>query len=163
MIEFTPMISGELVCLLPEAHPFAERESISIRDVAGMPLISLASDEPSRRVAADLFTSTNQISDIAFRALSATSVQALVKAGLGVALVDHFTLFEELTPGVAARRLAEPTFFATGIATRRDKELSQAAREFIGLFAKETATAAAAMRERLDRSGRKPPQAGFKN
>jgi DNA-binding transcriptional LysR family regulator len=62
--------------------------------------------------------------DITIRARFGTTVCALVKAGLGIAVIDQFTVAHGGFPGVELLRIAEPTNFDTCIAVKRGAPLS---------------------------------------
>ena len=85
--------------------------------------------------------------DIRIKARFGTTVCALVAAGLGVAVIDQFTLAYNSFPGVKLLRIAEPTRFETYVATKREAPLSLHAEYFI-----------ACLREEMQAAG--PPAVG---
>ena len=69
--------------------------------------------------------------DITIRARFGTTVCALVKAGLGIAVIDEFTVADGGFPGVEMLRIAEPTRFDTYVAVKRGAALSPHMEHFI--------------------------------
>jgi DNA-binding transcriptional LysR family regulator len=75
--------------------------------------------------------------DITIRARFGTTVCALVKAGLGIAVIDQFTVAHGGYPGVELLRIAEPTKFDTYIAVKRGAPLSLHIEHFIACLRSE--------------------------
>ena len=65
------------------------------------------------------------------RARFGSTVCALVTNGLGVAVIDEFTLAGGNWPGVRAIEIGEPTAFQTYIAYRKDATLSSYCLHFV--------------------------------
>ena len=64
-------------------------------------------------------------------------VCALVGRGLGIAVIDEFTLAAGTWPGIVALPIIESTEFQTYIAFRRDAILSSYCEHFIALLRQE--------------------------
>jgi hypothetical protein len=62
--------------------------------------------------------------DITIRARFGTTVCALVKAGLGIAVIDQFTVAHGGFPGIELLRIVEPTKFDTYLAETRRAAVS---------------------------------------
>jgi DNA-binding transcriptional LysR family regulator len=73
---------------------------------------------------AEIFARNKLGYDITIRARFGTTVCALVKAGLGIAVIDQFTVAHGGYPGIELLRIAEPTNFDTFIAVKRGAPLS---------------------------------------
>ena len=80
---------------------------------------------------ADIFARKKLDYDITIRARFGTTVCALVKAGLGIAVIDQFTLAHGAFPDVELLRIVEPTRFDTYIAVKRGAPLSLYIEHFI--------------------------------
>jgi DNA-binding transcriptional LysR family regulator len=80
---------------------------------------------------AEIFARNKLSYDITIRARFGTTVCALVKAGLGIAVIDQFTVAHGGYPGVELLRIAEPTQFDTYIAVKRGAPLSLHIEHFI--------------------------------
>ena len=75
--------------------------------------------------------------DMAIKARFGTTVCALVKAGLGIAIIDQFTVAHGAMPGIAAIPIEEPTQFQTYVAIKKDKAPSLYAESFVKLLREE--------------------------
>jgi DNA-binding transcriptional LysR family regulator len=80
---------------------------------------------------AEIFARNRLDYDITIRARFGTTVCALVKAGLGIAVIDQFTVAHGGYPGVELLRITEPTRFDTYIAVKRGAPLSHYSEHFI--------------------------------
>ena len=130
-IEFAPLAAGELYCVVPAQHELAARDEISAAEMTRYPLIGIDPNDPYGRIMAELFARGRLDYDISIKARFGTTVCALVGAGLGVAVIDQFTLAYHSFPGVKRLRIAEFTRFETYVATKRDAPLSLHAEYFI--------------------------------
>jgi DNA-binding transcriptional LysR family regulator len=68
---------------------------------------------------------------VTIRARFGTTVCALVSAGLGIAVVDEFTLAAGYWPAIRALDIVEPTPFQTYLVHRRDAALSSYGQSFV--------------------------------
>ena len=80
---------------------------------------------------AEIFARNKLTYNITIRARFGTTVCALVKAGLGIAVIDQFTVAHGGYPGVELIRIAEPTRFDTYVAVKRGAALSLHVEYFI--------------------------------
>ena len=80
---------------------------------------------------AEIFARKKLNYDITIRARFGTTVCALVKAGLGIAVIDQFTVAHGGFPGVELLRIVESTKFETYIAVKRGAPLSLYIEHFI--------------------------------
>src|SRR5882757_1509794 len=115
-LDFMPLASGELFCIVPEGHELSGRKQVSAAEIVCYPLIGIDPNDPYGRVMAEIFARENLAYDITIRARFGTTVCALVKAGLGIAVIDQFTVAHGGYPGVELLRIAEPTRFETYVA-----------------------------------------------
>lgn len=136
-LDFLPLASGELYCIVPEGHELAGRGVVSAADIIRYPLIGIDPNDPYGRIMAEIFARNRLNYDITIRARFGTTVCALVRAGLGVAIIDQFTVAHGGVAGVELLRIAEPTRFDTYIAVKRGVPLSLHAESFIAFLREE--------------------------
>lgn len=136
-LDFLPLASGELYCIVPEGHELAGRGVVSAADIIRYPLIGIDPNDPYGRIMAEIFARNRLSYDITIRARFGTTVCALVRAGLGVAIIDQFTVAHGGVAGVELLRIAEPTRFDTYIAVKRGVPLSLHAESFIAFLREE--------------------------
>jgi len=124
MLTFEPLAQGRLKCIVPQGHPLARRERVSADEIVQYPLIGIDPNDPYGRIMAGIFSSHALSYEVTIRARFGSTVCALVTNGLGVAIIDEFTLAGDNWPGVRAIEIDEPTVFQTYIAHRKDATLS---------------------------------------
>ncbi|RVH94789.1 LysR family transcriptional regulator [Sinorhizobium medicae] len=130
-ITFEPLSRGHLVCIAAREHPIAERTSISAREIAGHPLIGLDPRDPYGAIIAGIFESEGLEYHTPIRARFGTTVCALVRRNLGIAVVDAFTVGDMTDQGLAVIPIDEETGFQTYVAYRADAVLSSYAERFV--------------------------------
>lgn len=131
MLTCAPLARGQLKCIVPADHPLARRTEVPAAEIAKYPLIGVDPNDPYGRIMADLFASHSLNYEVTIRARFGSTVCALVTQGLGVAIVDEFTLAANNWPQVRVLDIAEPTVFQTYIVHRKDVPLSRYAALFI--------------------------------
>jgi DNA-binding transcriptional LysR family regulator len=130
-LTFEPLASGELFCIVPEGHPLAGLEAISAEEIVRHPLIGIDPNDPYGRIMSDIFRERRLPYNITIRARFGTTVCALVKAGLGIAVIDQFTVAHGAVPGIRLLRIEEPTRFDTFVASKAGTLLSSFAETFV--------------------------------
>ena len=130
-LEFLPLASGELFCIVPPGHELAGRKQVSAAEMTRYPLIGIDPNDPYGRIMAEIFARNRLSYNISIKARFGTTVCALVKAGLGIAVIDQFTVAHGGYPGIELIKIAEPTRFDTYIAVKRGTPLSLYAEHFI--------------------------------
>jgi DNA-binding transcriptional LysR family regulator len=130
-MEFLPLAAGKLVCIVPTGHPLAGENAVGARDMARYPLIGIEPTDPYGRIMSRLFEREKVSFDLIIKARFGTTVCALVKAGLGVAVMDEFTIAHGAMPGIVAVPIKDDTPFQTYVAVRKDRALSRYAENFI--------------------------------
>lgn len=144
-IDFMPLARGKLVCIVPQGHPLAEKADVTAQDMAAYPMIGIEPTDPYGRIMCALFERENVAFDLIIKARFGTTVCALVKAGLGIAIIDEFTVAHGSMPGIEIVPLKGDPPFQTYVAVKNDRALSRYAENFIRLLRTEmnaTATGA---------------------
>ena len=131
LLTFEPLATGRLKCIVPEGHVLAKRRQVSAREIVQHPLIGIDPNDPYGRILAGIFTRGELSFELKIRARFGTTVCALVTHGLGIGVIDEFTLAGENWPKIRALEIEEPTTFETFIAYRRDTTLSSACAQFV--------------------------------
>src|SRR5690348_6363185 len=109
LLTFEPLARGRLKCIVPEGHSLARKTRISAEEIVAHPLIGMDPNDPYGRIMAGVFTSHGLHYDVAIRARFGSTVCALVTQGLGIAIVDEFTLSADQWPRIKALDIVEPT------------------------------------------------------
>ncbi len=131
MLTNAPLARGRLKCIVPEGHPLARRARVTATEIVKYPLIGVDPNDPYGRIMAGVFSSHGLHYEVTIRARFGSTVCALVETGLGVGIIDEFTLAAGQWPKVRMLDIAEPTVFDTYVMHRRDAALSSYAAYFV--------------------------------
>ncbi len=131
MLTTVPLARGRLKCIVPEAHPLARRPRVTADEIVKYPLIGVDAADPYGRIMANLFTSRALSYEVTIRARFGSTVCALVSQGLGISVVDEFTLAADQWPRLRALDIDEPTAFQTYVVHRKDAPLSSYGTRFV--------------------------------
>lgn len=115
---------GEIVAIVPDAHPLASRREISVRDIAEEPLIGIDPSDPYGAITAEPFRRLGIQVRHSIRGRFAQSVVSLVRHGLGVALIDEFSVAEVYMPGLTRLRLTETVGLSAYAVQKKGRVLS---------------------------------------
>ncbi|MBE9640129.1 LysR family transcriptional regulator [Salipiger mangrovisoli] len=128
---------GRVVAILPEGHALAERDVISVHDLAKEPLIGIDPGDPYGRIVSRPFREAGIELRHSMRGRFAQTIVSLVRHGLGVALIDEFSVAEVYLPGVVRKPIIEETAIDIYAVTKKDRVLSNFAEYSIRQFRKE--------------------------
>jgi len=149
-LTFEPLARGRLLCIVPRDHPLAGRDSVMPEEIVAYPLIGIDPNDPYGRIMASLFTEHALSYEVTIRARFGSTVCALVTNGLGIAIIDEFTMAGDNWPGIISIAIKEPTEFQTYVAFRKDVTLSTYCKYFVAALRK-------AMTEVDSTNNRRPP------
>src|SRR6516164_2267326 len=116
---------------------FARAAHPRYREIVRYPLIGVDPNDPYGRIMAGVFASNALPYEVTIRARFGSTVCALVSLGLGIAIVDEFTLAAEQWPRLRALDIVEPTTFQTYVVHRKDVALSSYAARFVSALRSE--------------------------
>jgi len=92
--------AAPLVCVLPPAHALCRRRTLAIADIADEPLISFRSHTPHGALITGMFAEARFEREVSTYVRFAETACTFVQNGLGLAIVDAFTVM-----GLGAREL----------------------------------------------------------
>ncbi len=101
--ERTPLLTLNEVCVLPAGHPLAQREVLTPQDFQGENYISLSRSDSYRQLLDALFNEHQVKRRMVVETHSAASVCAMVRAGVGVSVVNPLTALDYASSGVVVR------------------------------------------------------------
>jgi DNA-binding transcriptional LysR family regulator len=136
-IDFVPLAMGELFCIVPDGHELAGRPALSAREIVRHELIGIDPNDPYGRVMSEIFARQGLAYDMRIKARFGTTVCSLVRAGLGIAVIDQFTVAHGSMQGIRTIPITEPTRFQTYVAIKNDKAPSLYAETFVALLREE--------------------------
>ncbi|MCK6419542.1 MAG: LysR family transcriptional regulator [Aquabacterium sp.] len=110
-----PLLQADEVAVLPAGHPLLARRVLRPADFADHAFVSLAPEDPYRAQIDALFERHRVQRSLALEAGSAVAVCALVRQGLGVAIVNPLTALEQAGAGLQLRPLSVSVPFHVGL------------------------------------------------
>ncbi len=152
-LQSIPLAQGRLVAIVPDDHPLASRKTISVHDLARENLVGVDPGDPYGATLARPFEAAGLHPTYAMRGRFAQTVVSLVRHGLGVAVIDEFSVAEVYMPGVTRRPLAERADVTAWVVTKRGRLLSSFAEAAIERFRREPTNA-------ISRTDWDPPRGG---
>lgn len=132
VVRCDPLARGRLLCIVAQDSPLARLDRISVAEMARHPLIGIDPEDPYGAVMAAVFKDRGYRYDTSIRARFGTSVCRLVAEGLGIAVIDSFTVAYGTMPGLRLLEIDAPTRFDTYVAYRGDRPLSVYAERIVG-------------------------------
>lgn len=85
------LFSGDMVCILPDGHALLSRQRLTPKDFSGQRFISLSAFDVYRQQLDEVFDKHGVERRLAIETASAASVCAMVRQGLGLAIVNPLT------------------------------------------------------------------------
>lgn len=123
-LSFRKVGTGELVVILPEGHQLAHAPRLTVHEIASEPLIGVDGRDPYGRITAQPFTDAGLPRRLSVKARFAHTVVSLVRHGLGIAIIDEFSVAGATMPGLARVPLARPVPISVYIASKAGRVLS---------------------------------------
>lgn len=105
-VRVEPVLEADEVTVLPAGHALASRKRLALKDFDGQHFISLAEDDPYRREIDARFDAAGVQRRLRLQTHSAVAVCELVRAGLGLAIVNPLTAAACAGDGLVVRPLA---------------------------------------------------------
>jgi DNA-binding transcriptional LysR family regulator len=102
----TRLLHVDEVAVLPQGHALLDRRRLRLKDFEGQPFISFAPADPYRQQVDALFAAAGVQRRLHVEAGSAAAACALVRQGLGLAIVNPLTAWDWRGQGLHVRPLA---------------------------------------------------------
>lgn len=103
-----PLGTRRMVCLIPAGHALAGRPQVALAEVAAEPLVMYDRAIPFGRIIAAEFEKAGVAPRIVMEVPRGELAIAMVRAGIGLAIVDEFAVEGGAPPGTAVAAIAEP-------------------------------------------------------
>ncbi|MFF9120535.1 LysR family transcriptional regulator [Streptomyces massasporeus] len=107
-LEHRPLVRDRFVAVLPEDHPFADRDELTWDDLARQPFLAVGQNSSVRRLTDAAFAQIDAHAVPAAEAGSIATVGGLVTAGLGVSAMPALVLPLMAAGPVVCRPLVDP-------------------------------------------------------
>lgn len=120
-----PLMTLDEVCVLPDGHPLLEKEALSPADFAAQPFISLSIMDTYRQQIDEIFRQAGIERRLVLDTHSAASVCAMVREGVGLAIVNPLTALDFAGHGLQIRRFTISVPFTVNIVKPMHRPPSQ--------------------------------------
>ncbi len=121
---------GAVICLMPAEHELSRFKRVRPLDLVGHELISFPLSEPTGARIAEAFRSEGLRFRISIEVNQSFAACALVKAGIGIALVDSFLPMRTAFPGVDFRPFSPTIHLNIQLMSSTQRMLSPLVRAF---------------------------------
>tara|TARA_R110002072_G_scaffold150962_5_gene300039 strand:+ start:933 stop:1859 length:927 start_codon:yes stop_codon:yes gene_type:complete len=136
-IACTELAKGPIVVIVPEGHRLASQNAISVQDLAEEPLIGIDLADPYGRLMQQPFLDAGVPMRHAMRGRFAQTLVSLVRHGLGVAVIDGFSVADVYLPGLVRRPLSGARELTIYAVQKKGRVLSGFAEHAIQQFRRE--------------------------
>jgi len=113
--ECTALLTLNEVCVLPATHPLAAKSMLTPADFQGENYISLSRSDSYRQLLDALFNEHQVKRRMVVETHSAASICAMVRAGVGISIVNPLTALDYAGSGVAVRRFSVEVPFTVSL------------------------------------------------
>ena len=118
----------EYKVVLPAGHYLAERETVAIEELNGLPFLLL--EHGGKTEVSDLLESFRVQPDIHFTTWEDFAIMAMVERGMGVSILPDMIL-QRIPYRVEIRSLQSPYYRSIGLAIKNQKHITPAVKRFI--------------------------------
>jgi len=125
-IEWLPLTAERLVLGVPEGHPLAGRDAVSVPDLEPYDLVALRTGSGLRHIADAYFAAHGVVMDPVIEVSELSTLRGLVRDAVGVALIPD----TPTEPGIVAVPLRDEATRVIGLARNRTRSQSAAAEQF---------------------------------
>lgn len=113
--EATALVMLDEVCVLPDGHPLLRKTILSPGDFEGQPFVSLSATDSYRQQIDRIFRETGITRRMVIETHSAASICAMVREGVGLAIVNPLTALDYAHKGVHIRPFSVSIPFSVNI------------------------------------------------
>lgn len=133
-IETRPVLHGQAVCIMPEAHKLAKRKRIKPTDLEGESFITFKANSEFRQMVDEVFLSAGVQRNLQIEARTTEAICSLVAAGLGVSVIGPTFPTIDLRTGIAVRPFEPAIPIELALLYSAQKPLSLIGERFIELL-----------------------------
>lgn len=140
------VIALPLGCVLPNDHPLCRKRVIRPLDLEGNAIISVSRDSPAGESIVRAFEAENVPLSLAVETNQSSVATALVAAGVGVAVLEGFSVLAAAAQGLQTRPFAPRAMLNARILVSRQKAISNLANGFLEALGRAARVAGAGAR-----------------
>ena len=150
-VENLPLATGRIVVIVPEGHPLAAQRDVSVHELLRYPFIGIDTNDPYGAILARVFAEQGLVPRHTMRGRFAQTMVSLVRHGLGVAVIDEFSVAEVYMPGLVRLPLRESASITAYAVLKKGRQITSFAEFAIDRFRRELAAATARQNWDADR------------
>lgn len=128
-LETIPLARDELLAVLPEGHPLADRPSFPVDALCSEPFMLL--EKGGRTEISEIFARHGLTPDVRFTTLDDYAIMSMVESGLGISVLPQLIL-KRAPYRIVAKPLDTPAYRNIALALRSRKNASLAVKRFLG-------------------------------
>lgn len=129
-----PLGQDEMLAILPDHHPLASREKVSLEELSKEPFILLNEGELSEPL--EFFKRSNIQPNIQYRVLDDYTIMSMIENGLGISILPKLVL-SRTSYKIVTKEILPPVVRTIGIAYKNKKTLPIASRYFIDFLVRQ--------------------------
>lgn len=145
VIQWQPLVQDSIIALVPEDHPLASNEVISLSQLIGEPIVTTPNGYGIRPLIEDCFSTVGASPNIVFEETDPSLIFQIVQNGIGIGFVSQHNLVNVLKragclqdpqiPGISMCIISDPcTHMHIGIASSRSRYQSKQDRVFLDIL-----------------------------
>lgn len=127
----TDLYTSDLVCVAPIDHPIAKHEKVSGKELVQFPHVAHSRSLPLGSLVDAYFRNQGLKRQIAAEITQSSTACALVRAGVGIAILDPFTILSANSHGLAKVRLVPATSVSAQLLYPAHGRISRPARALV--------------------------------
>ena len=109
------LYAGDLLCIMPSSHALTQYEVLETEHFEGHDFIYYSDEDSYRRQVDALFEAASVRRKLLVETTTATSIGSLVRAGIGLSIVNPLTALAFRGDGVVVRPLAQPIAYHVNV------------------------------------------------
>ncbi|SHH05691.1 LysR family transcriptional regulator [Pollutimonas bauzanensis] len=127
-IQFDPVLRDEIYALLPATYAQAKKSVLTLAEFSRFPALMLSSDSGLRPMMDEALRTAGLVLQMRCEAKQISTLIAMVRSGMGAALLPRIALHENLGKDLVALRITEPNMARElGILTAKGRSPTSAA------------------------------------
>lgn len=134
------LLTCDEVCVLPQHHPLSDRAELTPHDFTGEKYVSLSRTDSYRQLLDALFHEQGVERRLVMETHSAASVCAMVKAGVGISIVNPLTALDYADSGVVMRKFSVTVPFTVSLVRPRHRPASALVDAFVSHLQQQVTT-----------------------
>lgn len=132
-----PLIRDRMLVTLPPGHALASKRVLAIRDLRGLPLVLREPGSTTRGLIEHAFRTTGAVPESAMELESNEAIKSAVADGVGVAIMAHAAVAQDLAAGRLVGRPLRPALSLDfALVYHRDRVFSPVLAAFLALLPK---------------------------